>query len=187
MLPRVWDAAAEAFRDHFGGHDFSEAARQRWLDDPLMEPELLRGRLRRRRGRGRSTGCDRPRRERGQRLPLRLDRPGLHSSCLASSRPGLRAAGALAAAAQGPRYDLSPAGGRLQNENRALALYERHNYEVDRSASEWHRPWSHDREQEPRLPATPECPASGSAHTRQKRTCQPSSSCYAWRTKPMAR
>ena len=27
-----------------------------------------------------------------------------------------------------------------ENENQALTLYQRHHYEVDRSASEWHKP-----------------------------------------------
>ena len=27
-----------------------------------------------------------------------------------------------------------------ENDNQALTLYERHRYEVDRSASEWHKP-----------------------------------------------
>jgi hypothetical protein len=27
-----------------------------------------------------------------------------------------------------------------QNGNKALALYQRHRYEIDRSASEWHKP-----------------------------------------------
>ena len=41
MLPQVWAAASEAFRDHFGGQDFSPQAYTRWAEDPLMEPELL--------------------------------------------------------------------------------------------------------------------------------------------------
>jgi GNAT superfamily N-acetyltransferase len=34
LARRVWDADIEAFADHWGGFDHSEAQLQRWLDDP---------------------------------------------------------------------------------------------------------------------------------------------------------
>ena len=37
---RVWDADIEAFRDHWGGHDDSEAALQRYLESPDCDPSL---------------------------------------------------------------------------------------------------------------------------------------------------
>ena len=40
-LPRVWDAMIEAFRDHHGSHDGSDAAFRRWSEDPVLETDLL--------------------------------------------------------------------------------------------------------------------------------------------------
>ena len=38
-LPRVWDAMAEAFKDHFGAMDTSQASFQRWISSPRMDPD----------------------------------------------------------------------------------------------------------------------------------------------------
>ncbi len=140
MLPQVWDAAAEAFRDHFGGHDFSDAARQRWLDDPLMEPELLvvafdgdeavagvQGAIDHDENEANGYLC-------GWTDPVFTRRAwrrrGLAYALLGRSLQQLKERGMTSA----------QLGVDSQNENRALALYERHRYQVDRSASEWHKP-----------------------------------------------
>lgn len=140
MLPQVWDAAAEAFRDHFGGHDFSPAARQRWLDDPLMDPQLLvvafdgdeivagvQGAIDPDENEANGYRC-------GWTDPVFTRRAwrrrGLAYALLGRSLLALKARGMTSA----------QLGVDAQNENRALSLYERHRYRVDRSASEWHRP-----------------------------------------------
>ena len=140
MLPLVWAAAAEAFRDHFGGHDFSDAARQRWLDDPLMEPDLLvvafdgdevvagvQGAIDPDENEANGYLC-------GWTDPVFTRRAwrrrGLAYALLGRSLRQLKARGMTSA----------QLGVDSQNENRALSLYQRHRYEVDRSASEWHKP-----------------------------------------------
>ena len=40
LYRRVWDADVEAFRDHWGGFDTSDAALQRYLDAPDNDPSL---------------------------------------------------------------------------------------------------------------------------------------------------
>lgn len=37
----VWEADHDAFRDHWGGYDTSEASFRRWLDSPEFEPSLF--------------------------------------------------------------------------------------------------------------------------------------------------
>ena len=140
MLPQVWDAAAEAFKDHFGGHDFSPAARQRWLDDPLMEPELLVVAFDRDEVvAGVQGAIDHDENEANGYLCGWTDpvftrrawrRRGLAYALLGRSLQQLKERGMTSA----------QLGVDSQNENRALALYERHRYVVDRSASEWHKP-----------------------------------------------
>ncbi|HEX2767297.1 MAG TPA: GNAT family N-acetyltransferase [Candidatus Limnocylindria bacterium] len=39
--PRIWDADHDAFRDHWGGFDDSEAAYRRWAESPEFEPSLF--------------------------------------------------------------------------------------------------------------------------------------------------
>lgn len=38
---QLWDADVEAFQDHWGGFDGSEAVYQSWLKDPKFDPSLL--------------------------------------------------------------------------------------------------------------------------------------------------
>ena len=38
---RVWEADLDAFRDHWGGWDASEASFRRWVESPEFEPELM--------------------------------------------------------------------------------------------------------------------------------------------------
>lgn len=39
--PSIWEADHDAFRDHWGGFDPSEAAYRRWVDSPEFEPSLF--------------------------------------------------------------------------------------------------------------------------------------------------
>lgn len=41
MAHRVWEADIDAFRDHWGGWDQSEASFRRWVDSPEFQPELM--------------------------------------------------------------------------------------------------------------------------------------------------
>ena len=41
QLRQLWDADVEAFRDHWGGFDASEARYQEWLNDPKFDPSLF--------------------------------------------------------------------------------------------------------------------------------------------------
>lgn len=140
MLPQVWEAAAEAFRDHFGGHDFSDAARQRWLDDPLLDTDLLVVAFDGAQAvAGVQGAIDHDENEsngyrRGWTDPVFTRRAwrrrGLAYALLGRSLQQLKERGMTSA----------QLGVDSQNENRALALYSRHRYQVDRSASEWHKP-----------------------------------------------
>lgn len=38
---RIWDADFEAFRDHWGGWDASEASFRRWIESPEFAPDLM--------------------------------------------------------------------------------------------------------------------------------------------------
>jgi ribosomal protein S18 acetylase RimI-like enzyme len=41
QLRQLWEADVEAFRDHWGGFDASEARYQEWLNDPKFDPSLF--------------------------------------------------------------------------------------------------------------------------------------------------
>jgi GNAT superfamily N-acetyltransferase len=140
MLPQVFDAAADAFRDHFGGHDFSAAARTRWVEDPLMDPDLMvtafdgdevvagvQGVIdaEENEANGYLRGWTDPVfTRRGWR------RRGLAYALLGRSLAQLRDRGMTSA----------QLGVDSENENQALTLYERHRFAVDRSSGEWHKP-----------------------------------------------
>jgi ribosomal protein S18 acetylase RimI-like enzyme len=40
LAPHIWKADHEAFRDHWGGADDSEASYLRWFESPEFQPEL---------------------------------------------------------------------------------------------------------------------------------------------------
>lgn len=40
MLRQIWDADVEAFQDHWGGFDSSDASFKRWQEDPSFDPSL---------------------------------------------------------------------------------------------------------------------------------------------------
>ncbi len=140
MLPQIWAAASEAFRDHFGGHDFSAGAYRRWAEDPLMEPELLviafdADEI----AAGVQGAIDPDENEangylRGWTDPVftrrQWRRRGLAYALLGRSLRQLKDRGMTSA----------QLGVDSENANNALTLYQRHRYAVDRSASEWHKP-----------------------------------------------
>ncbi len=140
MLPQVWAAASEAFRDHFGGHDFSPQAYTRWAEDPLMDPDLLvvafdGDEM----AAGVQGGIDSDENEANRYLRGWTDpvftrrawrRRGLAYALLGRSLQQLKERGMTSA----------QLGVDSANENSALTLYQRHRYGVDRSASEWHKP-----------------------------------------------
>jgi ribosomal protein S18 acetylase RimI-like enzyme len=140
LLPAVWAAAREAFRDHFGGHDFSPQAYQRWIDDPLMDPELLVVAFAGDEAVAGVQGAIDPDEneangyQRGWTDPVFTRRAwrrrGLAYALLGRSLQQLEERGMTSA----------QLGVDSQSENNALSLYERHRYRVDRSASEWHKP-----------------------------------------------
>jgi mycothiol synthase len=41
QLRQLWHADSEAFMDHWGGHDSSDAAFQQWMTDPNFDPSLF--------------------------------------------------------------------------------------------------------------------------------------------------
>lgn len=140
MLPQVFAAAAEAFRDHFGGHDFSDAARTRWMEDPLMDVGLL------------VVAFDGDEVVAGVQGAIDPDENGANRylrgwtdpvfTRRAWRRRGLAHALLGRALQQLKERGMTSAqlGVDSENENQALTLYQRHGFEVDRSASEWHKP-----------------------------------------------
>jgi ribosomal protein S18 acetylase RimI-like enzyme len=139
-LSGVFDAAAEAFADHFGGHDFSEAARTRWIEDPLMDPSLLVVAFDADEVVAAVQGVIEPEENkangyrRGWTDPVFTRRAwrrrGLAHALLGRALVRLRERGMTSA----------QLGVDSQNENQALTLYERHRFVVDRSSGEWHKP-----------------------------------------------
>lgn len=41
LARRIWEADLDAFRDHWGGWDSSEASFHRWVESPEFQPELM--------------------------------------------------------------------------------------------------------------------------------------------------
>ncbi len=140
QLPQVWAAAVEAFRDHFGGQDESPQAYARWVEDPLMEVDLLVVAFDGNEVAAAVQGAIDPaeneanRYLRGWTDPVFTRRAwrrrGLAFALLGRSLRQLRERGMTSA-----QLDVD-----AENENQALTLYRRHRFEVDRSASEWHKP-----------------------------------------------
>ena len=145
MLPQLWAAETEAFRDHFGGHDFSEAAYRRWVEDPLLDLGLLMVAFDGDEMVAGVQGAIDPEENahhgylRGWTDPIWTRRAwrrrGLAHALIGRSLAQLRERGMTSA----------QLGVDSENENRALTLYERHRYRVDHSASEWHKPLAPDR------------------------------------------
>jgi mycothiol synthase len=140
QLHQVWDAMSEAFIDHFGADDTSEAAFRRWSQDPHLDLDLLiiafdgdevaagiQGQID-----PEENAAQRYRR--GWTDPIftrrRWRRRGLASALIGRTLVALRKRGMTSA----------QLGVDSQNANEALGLYRRHGFEVVRSSSEWHKP-----------------------------------------------
>jgi mycothiol synthase len=140
LLPRLWDAAADAFRDHFGGQDFSPEAYLRFAEDPLLDLDLIVAAFDGDEIVAAVQGAIDPDENeangylRGWTDPVFTRRAwrrrGLAYALLGRSLEQLRTRGMTSA----------QLGVDSENENRALNLYERHRYAIDRSAAEWHKP-----------------------------------------------
>ncbi|MEX1294557.1 MAG: GNAT family N-acetyltransferase [Candidatus Limnocylindrales bacterium] len=138
-LSRVWDAMIEAFRDHHGGHDGSEAAFKRWTDDPVFDIELLIVAFARDEVAGGVQGWVDPDENaangyrRGWTDPVFTRRPwrrmGLAHALLGRALAAIRARGMTSA----------QLGVDAENPYQALTLYERHRFATVRTGSEWTR------------------------------------------------
>jgi len=139
-LPRVWAAMEEAFRDHFGGMDWSDASFRRWIDSPRMDPdgvivafdgaEVAAGvQATVTPGEAEARGY-----ARGWTDPVFTRRPwrrrGLAFACLGRALQVLRQWG----------MDSAQLGVDTENANDALALYRKHRFESTYTATEWHKP-----------------------------------------------
>lgn len=139
-LRRVWDAMAEAFRDHFGGMDWSEAAFQGWIESPRMDPSMLmvafdgdevaaavQGTITP--GESKARGS-----LRGWTDPVFTRRGwrkrGLAFACLGRALLALRDRGMTSA----------QLGVDTENRNDALRLYRKHRFESIHTETEWHKP-----------------------------------------------
>lgn len=139
-VPAYWAAMSEAFRDHFGAFDTSEAAYRAWIGSPLWDIELqvvafdgdeVAG--------GIHAAIDPLENElhgylRGWAEPIFTRRPwrrrGLASALLGRTLSLLRERGMTSAQLHVDS----------QNDHRALTLYQRHGFAVHASSAEWHRP-----------------------------------------------
>lgn len=139
-LPRVWAAISEAFRDHFGEHDVSDAAFRRWSGDPDFDLQLLvvafdgdevaagvQGSIS-------ATENTANGYLRGWADPVFTRRAwrrrGLASALLGRALVRLSERGMTSA-----QLDVDS-----ENPNRALGLYERHRFVTDHTSSEWRKP-----------------------------------------------
>ncbi|MFO7531378.1 MAG: GNAT family N-acetyltransferase [Candidatus Limnocylindrales bacterium] len=139
LLPAVWAAMTEAFRDHFGAFDAGPESYRIWAESPMLDPALLviafdgdeiaagvHGEIDP--DENAAQGY-----RRGWTDPIytrrRWRRRGLASALIGRALVLLRERGMTSA-----QLDVD-----TENANRALSLYERHGFVSDRSASEWHR------------------------------------------------
>lgn len=139
LLPAYWAALCEAFRDHFGAWDGSDSAYRAWVDGPLFDLDLqfvafaddeIAG--------GIHAAIDPVENEehgysRGWAEPIFTRRPwrrrGLASALLGRTLVALRERGMTSAQLH---VD-------AENPNQALTLYDRHDFRVHSSSSEWHK------------------------------------------------
>jgi mycothiol synthase len=141
-LKPMWDGLIEAFRDHFGGHDGSDASFRRHVGDPNFEKELCVAAFDGEELAGGVQGYIDPDEnrihgyERGWTDPVWVRRPWrrrrLASALLGRALIRLSERGMTSA-----QLDVDS-----ENPNQALGLYEGHGFVVDYSGSEWHRPLS---------------------------------------------
>ena len=139
-LPAYWAGLCEAFRDHFGSWDESDAAYRSWIEGPLFDLDLqlvafdgdvIAG--------GIHAAIDPVENaargyRRGWTEPIFTRRPwrrrGLASALLGRTLLALRERGMTSAQLH---VD-------AENANQALSLYGRHGFSVRSSSSEWHKP-----------------------------------------------
>jgi mycothiol synthase len=139
-LKQMWDADVEAFQDHWGGFDASDAAFEAWLTDPNHEPDLWVAAWDRDEIAGAVTNtiyADQNAafgRARGWMETVfvrrRWRRRGLGAAIVARALVRLRDAG-MTSAGLGVDSD-NPSG--------ALALYERAGFEVHRRSAAYRKP-----------------------------------------------
>ena len=139
-LRRMWGAMSEAFRDHFGGFDTSEAAFERWAASPRMDPSLVFAAFDGDEIAAGVQGVIMPDENeargylRGWTDPIftrrRWRRRGLASACIGHTLVALRDRGMTSA----------QLGVDTQNPNDALSLYRKHRFESVATETEWHKP-----------------------------------------------
>ena len=136
-LPRIWEAMIEAFRDHHGGHDGSKAAYRRWMEDPILDTDLLVIAFDGDEVAGGVQGWVDPEENeangyfRGWTDPVFTRRPwrrrGLAYALLGRALAAVRDRGMTSA----------QLGVDSENPFQALTLYERHRFATVRTGSEW--------------------------------------------------
>lgn len=144
-LRSVWQALSEAFLDHFGAMDPSDAAYERWVASPRMDPALLYAAFDGDEVAAAVQGAITPGENetrgylRGWTDPIftrrRWRRRGLASACLGRTLVALRDRGMTSA----------QLGVDTENPNDALSLYRKHRFEPVHTETEWHKPLEPDR------------------------------------------
>jgi mycothiol synthase len=139
-LHSIWDAMSEAFRDHFGAMDTSDASFERWTRSPNMDPSLLfvafDGSEVASGVQGNITPGENEARGylRGWTDPIftrrHWRRRGLASACLGRTLEALSGRGMASA----------QLGVDTENPNDALSLYRKHRFESVQTETEWHKP-----------------------------------------------
>lgn len=140
-LPTIWDALVEAFRDHFGAWDTSEASYRTWVEHPATDPSLMIVAFDGTEVAGGVHDEIHPAENeaqgylRGWTDPVYVRRAWrrrrLASALMGRALVRLRERGMTSA-----QLDVD-----TENANQALTLYERHGFVSDRQATEWHRPF----------------------------------------------
>lgn len=140
LMPRLWEAMLEAFRDHFGGHPDTPEEYRGWAEDPEADASLWAVAFEGDEIAAGVLGYIMPAENeqngylRGWTDPVFTRRPwrrrGLAYALLGRCLLLLRERGMTSA----------QLGVDSQNPNDALTLYRRHRFEPVRSSSEWHKP-----------------------------------------------
>lgn len=136
----IFDAACEAFRDHFGERDESDESFRSWIQDPSFDPSLIVVAFDGDQVAGAVQGSIDPEENaqqgyrRGWTDPIFVRRAwrrrGLASALLGRALVALRERGMTSA-----QLDVD-----AENPNQAVTLYERHGFGAEHSSSLWRRP-----------------------------------------------
>ena len=139
LLPDYWAGMGEAFRDHFGSWDASDAAYRSWVDGPLFDLALQIVAFDGDQIAGAIHGAIDPTENethgylRGWTEPIftrrQWRRRGLASALLGRTLAALHDRGMTSAQLHVDS----------ENANQALTLYEGHRFELASSSSEWHK------------------------------------------------